>query len=456
MQLRFCSLDTPDTCVPSTTTLFLTVEPSTITVHDVSASTVYVTVQESPGAAHINTTPLLSAPAITLSNTAKTADPSVRYATVTETALVPAHVVTPASSSGVVISYYVTGTSTVYLNGQAPTDSVVYATSVATLTVEPEPSKSADAGETSTLHGKITISITEHRTVTGVLSAPKFSTLGSNPSFTGIASGGWNGTSAGGYGSGRGPTYVAPTGFIPTGVSSHAATHTVSAALAAQSGFGDADPGSLSTADPTFNFSATYPAMSLSIMSAKSGFNAYTTPYANVTQSTPASSTSEAAQPSATLVTVPSGTSLGTASTHAVGNSTVAIPNSAPSSALSTSVSNPGAGFSTSASSASVTGVNSTAAVSFSVFPSASSTNVNNSTTAVPTSAPSSTVAASNSSAALSQSTSFSSTATPTLRSNQTSTSVLSSATPSASACGEIGDFVLNVRLHPHHAFKPN
>jgi hypothetical protein len=225
--------------------------------------------------------------------TADLSNPEV--VTVTNTVVVTAQYAPSVSSSAYVISYYVSGTSTIYLNGPGPdaSESLSY-TDPETVTIEPV--ESSAGPKTTTLSGKTTIRVTQHRTVTGTLTAPKESSQGTNPSFSGIGAGGWNGTAGGAYPTGTGLTGVYHTSQV-TGVASPTTTIFPSS-LSAKDGFGASDPGTLATADPTFDFSKTFPSVSLSTMAAKSGFDTFSTPtYVNGTstaqQSSPTPSASQ-------------------------------------------------------------------------------------------------------------------------------------------------------------------
>ena len=232
----------------------------------------------------------MSAPRLTFVNsnkaeTADSTDPGV--VTITKTAAVTAQYSALPSSSADVISFYVSGTSTIYLNGQPPaaTDSNVYAPP-ATVTVVPVQSAAADPNS-STLSQKTTIRVTQYQTVTGTLSIAQSASLEIKSTFTGMRPGGWNGTVSGSHAVGTGPTNVAPTAYS-TGVLSYAAVSTTAAtSFSAQGGFGASNPVTLATADPTFNFDTTYPVASLSTLAAKSGFEVSTTPlYPNGTSVT--------------------------------------------------------------------------------------------------------------------------------------------------------------------------
>jgi hypothetical protein len=336
LELTVSSLNPTDTCAPSITTVFVTIEPATITLHDAPTSTIYA-----PGGQGAES--LVSTAAFTdvNSNSPVSAEPSFTddVVTVINTIMVTAQYTAPVSRTTDIISYYVSGTSTVYLNGPPPaaSESIVYAGSE-TLTIEPVQS-GPNGLETTTIHGHTTIHVTEHRTVTGTLSeesstpgtgpsfteigtlsgeessitgvGPSFggistlsseecSTLSNNPTFTGIGSGGWNGTEGGSYPTGTEVTGISPTGTGAGVTSFPAAAATVSTtSFAAQEGFGASDPASLSTAEPTFDFTKTFSPVSLSTMAAQSGFNAFSSiSYPNGT-STTASSTSAPSSTSA-------------------------------------------------------------------------------------------------------------------------------------------------------------
>jgi hypothetical protein len=320
--------------------VFVTIEASTITLHDAPTSTVYVPDGQGPPASAESVHPT---PAFTdvNSNSPVSAEPSLADGVVTiiNTVFVTAAYTAQTPTATEVLSYYVSGTSTIYLNGPPPaaSESIVYAGS-ATLTIEPvqasttelnSPTPAASeltvhsGSETSTIHlngpppaasesvvhagsetltiepiqsapidpktttisGKTTIRVTQQVTVTGTLSAQESSTLGTNPSFTGIGSGGWNGTEGGTYPTGTDVTGVSPTGMVTKLTSFPVAASTAStSSLAAQDGFGASDSGSLSTADPTFDFTKTFSPVSLSTMAAQSGFNAFSSAsYANGT-----------------------------------------------------------------------------------------------------------------------------------------------------------------------------
>lgn len=307
---------------------------------------------------------------------------------------------TTTSPGDVTVTYYVTDGSTVYLNSQSPaaTEPVTYLTSAVTLTVEPVPLTSTNAqGQTVVSDGETTVYITQQVTVTGTLSAPSSPLTATAPSFTLTGPGGWNGTAA--------PYHTGPTassgGLLYSTLTAKLAT---SSGLAAQSGFGgDSGEASIATSDPTLDVYSSFPIIPLSTMSAQSGFNALTTSSALYLNST--STDSQA-------TTAISGHA------YSTGSSALGTVTSRPSPTFpqsnSTSVIPSGGSFVTSVSSSTSSQINSTATI-----PVSGSSNFTSATpTIIPTSVP---------------------------QINRTSTSASTAPSGSVTACGEIGDFGLNV-----------